>query len=232
MRTVNALLFCLLMITMSLSGCFGGDDDSNASSSLDAQSEGTTIVNNYYNYTTINYENNTTSSTTENTQPSEPTDVDNFFTNQTYDDYYYNNYSYTNNTITNYSSAGPEMIAIGGSAPPRNGRQESATDVVWVLNSSAGEAINIHEAYPQKWEHGNPSSGGGDYPSMKITSNCNGIVYLTNVGNPHNDWGGAVYNQPEFYLPGSFTFCQHTVYIYSDWTAWSIVYSVNDVTIG
>ena len=76
------------------------------------------------------------------------------------------------------------MIAIGGSAPPRNGRQESATDVVWVLNSSAGEAINIHEAYPQKWEHGNPSSGGGDYPSMKITSNCNGIVYLTNVGNP------------------------------------------------
>ena len=232
MRTVNALLFCLLMITMSLSGCFGGDDDSNGSSSSDVQSEGTTIVNNYYNYTTINYENNTTSSTTDNSQPSEPTDIDNYYTNQTYDDYNYNNYSYTNNTITNYSSTGPEMIAIGGSAPPRDGRPESATDIVWVLNSSAGEAINIHEAYPQKWEHENPSSGGGDWPSMVISSNCNGIVYPTNVGNPHNDWGGDVYNQPEFYLPGSFTFCQHTVYIYSDWTAWSIVYSVNDVTIG
>jgi hypothetical protein len=217
---------------MSLSGCFGGDDDSNGSSSSDVQSEGTTIVNNYYNYTTINYENNTTSTTTDNSQPSDPTDIDNYYTNQTYDDYNYNNYSYTNNTITNYSSTGPEMIAIGGSAPPRDGRQESANDVVWVLNSSAGEAINIHEAYPQKWEHGNPSSGGGDWPSMRIDSNCNGIVYRTNVGNPHNEWGGDVYNQPEFYLPGSFTFCQHTVYIYSDWTAWSIVYSVNDVTIG
>ena len=214
---------------MSLSGCFGGDDDSN---SPDVQSEGTTIVNNYYNYTTINYENNTTSSTSDNPPLSEPTEVDNFYTNQTYVDYNYNNYSYTNNTITNYNSTGPEMIAIGGSAPPRDGRQESATDIVWVLNSSAGEAINIHEAYPQKWEHGNPSSGGGDHPSMRITTSCNGIIYSTFVGNPHNDWGGTVYNQPEFYLPGSFTFCQHTVYIYSDWTAWSIVYSVNNVTIG
>ena len=234
-RTHLAIFLALMMATMSLAGCFGGDDDSNDSSSSDVQSEGTTIVNNYYNYTTINYENNTTSSTTDNSQPSEPTDIDNYYTNQTYDDYNYNNYSYTNNTnntITNYSSTGPEMIAIGGSAPPRDNRQEYATDVVWVLNSSAGEAINIHEAYPQKWEHGNPSSGGGDWPSMRIDSNCNGIVYRTNVGNPHNDWGGDVYNQPEFYLPGSFTFCQHTVYIYSDWTAWSIIYSVNDVTIG
>ena len=229
MRKVNALLFCLLVITMPLSGCFGGNDDSTSS---EVQSEGTTIVNNYYNYTTINYENNTTSQATDNSQPSEPTDADNYYTNQTYDDYNYNNYSYTNNTITNYSSAGSEMIAIGGSAPPRDGRQESATDIVWLLNSSAGEAINIHEAYPQKWEHGNPSSGGGDYPSMRISSSCNGVGYSTYVGNPHNDWGGNVYNQPEFYLPGSFTFCQHTIYIYADWTSWSIVYSVNNVTIG
>lgn len=217
---------------MSISGCLGSDDDSTGSSSSDVQSEGTTIVNNYYNYTTINYENNTTSSTTDNSQPSEPTNIDNYYTNQTYDDYNYNNYSYTNNTITNYSSTGPEMIAIGGSAPPQNGRQKSATDVVWVLNSSAGEAINIHEAYPQKWEHEYSSGDGYDVPSMRIYSNCNGIIYSTNVGNPYNDWGGDVYNQPDFYLPGSFTSCQHTVHIYSYWTAWSIVYSVNDVTIG
>ena len=51
MRKVNTLLFCLLVITMPLSGCFGGDDDS---SSSDVQSEGTTIVNNYYNNTTSN----------------------------------------------------------------------------------------------------------------------------------------------------------------------------------
>jgi len=235
MRTINALLFCLLMITMSLSGCFGGDDDSNGSSSSDVQSEGTTIVNNYYNYTTINYENNTTSTTTDNSQPSDPTDIDNYYTNQTYDDYNYNNYSYTNNTnntITNYSSTGPEMFAIGGSAPPSNGRQESQTDIVWVLNSSAGEALRIIEAYPVKSLHEASSSAGYDYPGMRISSSCNGLNFFTLIANPHEAFAGGVYLQPDFILPGSFTSCQHSIHIYAPYTSWSMVYSVNNVRIG
>lgn len=220
---------------MSLSGCFGGDDDSNGSSSSDVQSEGTTIVNNYYNYTTINYENNTTSTTTDNSQPSDPTDIDNYYTNQTYDDYNYNNYSYTNNTnntITNYSSTGPEIIAIGGSAPPLNGRPESYTDVVWVLNSSAGEALRIIEAYPVKSLHEASSNAGVDYPGMRISSSCNGLNFLTYVANPHDAYAGGVYLQPDFILPGSFTFCQHSIHIYAPFNSWSMVYSVNNVTIG
>ena len=234
MRKVNTLLFCLLVITMPLSGCFGGDDDS---SSSDVQSEGTTIVNNYYNYTTINYENNTTSTTTDNSQPSDPTDIDNYYTNQTYDDYNYNNYSYTNNTnntITNYSSTGPKMIAIGGSAPPSNGRQEYQTDIVWVLNSSAGEALRIIEAYPVKSLHEASSSSGSDHPGMRISSSCNGLQFSTEVANPHQayTWSNLVYMQPDFILPGSFTSCQHSIHIYAPYNSWSMVYSVNNVTIG
>jgi len=232
MRKVNTLLFCLLVITMPLSGCFGGDDDS---SSSDVQSEGTTIVNNYYNNTSINYENDTTSHGNDNSQTPQPADVDNYYTNYTYPgstDYNYNNYSYTNNTITNYSSTGPEIIAIGGSAPPSNGRPESNTDVVWVLNSSAGEALRIIEAYPVKSLHEASSSAGYDYPGMRISSSCNGLNFLTYVANPHEAFAGGVYLQPDFILPGSFTFCQHSIHIYAPYNSWSMVYSVNNVTIG
>ena len=131
-------------------------------------------------------------------------------TNQTIvNNYYYNN-------TTTVETPVIEKFAIGGMADSTMSPYDNSSSQyhVYTLNTTAGEAIRIHQAELDK-------RSGWSMP--KIDTNCVNGGHFTTMP-------GENYGLQPTYLPGSYTDCEHKIVILGEY-GWSMMYSIESVTV-
>jgi len=152
------------------------------------------------------------------------TTVINNYYNNTTEVIYYNN---TTEVITEL----PEMISIGGFKVELDG----TTAYFHIINTTAGEMIQIHEANID-------DSGTGN--NMDFLTNCSSTgaefnTELEGIGTLEEaHYPGYPSSSGPYYIPGSHTSCTHDLRVtsgaqFSGYDAsWSLVYSIVPVTVG
>ena len=124
------------------------------------------------------------------------------------------------NNYYNTTAVEVEMFAIGG-MPNESTPTDTDNDRMYhvgLLNSISGEALVIHEI---------DVSSNSSWSMPLIETECDG-------GENWRNQPGDNYELQPFILPGSFTNCTHTVIVYADpgeFPAWSLIYSIDSVTV-
>ena len=146
-----------------------------------------------------------------------------------------NHYHYNNTTSSNnYSNETliqdtTRLFSIGGKLESSyvTGRLYN----VGSINTSSGEMVSIVEA--------SPVTNILRYDTnilMHLVSNCGNQSYTTNIGQTYAStssvpsFADATYTAP-FNLPGSSFDCQHEIKFSGTYRSWSLVYSVQNVTV-
>lgn len=143
--------------------------------------------------------------------------------------HHYNNTSTTNNySNETFVQDTPELISMGGKL--QSGYNTDYYYIVGSINTSSGEMVSIVEAAPVT----NLITSSTDI-MMYLDSNCGEYSYRTNVGqvlatSSIITGSGSTYVAP-FNLPGSSFDCQHEIKLRGTYLSWSLVYSVQNVTV-